>query len=61
MQRMEIINLKICYASKTEIKTSSIKDVESIFCFLLIENGWVSFITWYTKSTVQLLCKILNR
>lgn len=39
MQRMEIINFKICYAFKTEIKTSSIKDVESIFCFPLIENG----------------------
>lgn len=49
---MEIINFKICYAFKTEIKTSSIKDVESIFCFPLIENGWVSFITWYTKSIV---------
>lgn len=36
---MEIINLKICYAFKTEMKTSSMKDVESIFCFPLIENG----------------------
>lgn len=37
MQRMEIINFKICYAFKTEIKTSSIKDVESIFCFPLLK------------------------
>lgn len=38
---MGIIHFKICYAFKTELKTSSIKDVENIFCFPLIENGWV--------------------
>lgn len=38
---MGIMHFKICYILKKELKTSSIKDVESIFCVLLIENGRV--------------------
>lgn len=38
---MGIIHFKICYILKIELKTSSIKDVASIFRFLLIENGRV--------------------
>lgn len=30
-----------CNVLKTKLKTSSIKNVESIFCFTVIENGWV--------------------
>lgn len=55
---MGIIHFKICYILKIELKTSSIKDVESIFHFLLIENGRVLILD---KLTVQLLSKILTR